>query len=46
MTSSITFPDGADFKLLPRIMSPTGPGQPESVAERGGDARVRRTAPT
>jgi NAD(P)-dependent dehydrogenase (short-subunit alcohol dehydrogenase family) len=32
MTSSITFPEGADFKLLPRIMSPTGPGQPESVA--------------
>ena len=32
ISTNITFPDGADFKLLPRIMSPTGPGQPESVA--------------
>jgi NAD(P)-dependent dehydrogenase (short-subunit alcohol dehydrogenase family) len=32
ISNNITFPDGADFKLLPRIMSPTGPGQPESVA--------------
>ncbi len=32
ISSNITFPDGADLKLLPRIMSPTGPGQPESVA--------------
>jgi NAD(P)-dependent dehydrogenase (short-subunit alcohol dehydrogenase family) len=32
ISTNITFPEGADFKLLPRIMSPTGPGQPESVA--------------
>jgi NAD(P)-dependent dehydrogenase (short-subunit alcohol dehydrogenase family) len=32
ISSGITFPDGADFDLLPRIMSPTGPGEPESVA--------------
>jgi NAD(P)-dependent dehydrogenase (short-subunit alcohol dehydrogenase family) len=32
ISSNITFPEGADFELLPRIMSPTGPGQPEAVA--------------
>jgi NAD(P)-dependent dehydrogenase (short-subunit alcohol dehydrogenase family) len=32
ISANITFPEGADMKLLPRIMSPTGPGQPESVA--------------
>jgi NAD(P)-dependent dehydrogenase (short-subunit alcohol dehydrogenase family) len=32
ISTNITFPEGADLKLLPRIMSPTGPGQPESVA--------------
>jgi NAD(P)-dependent dehydrogenase (short-subunit alcohol dehydrogenase family) len=32
ITSSITFPDDIDGGLIRRIMSPTGPGEPESVA--------------
>lgn len=32
ITSRITFPDDIDHKLIYRIMSPTGSGQPESVA--------------
>ncbi|MEJ7584288.1 MAG: SDR family oxidoreductase [Acidimicrobiales bacterium] len=32
ITSSITFPDDIDPKLIYRIMSPTGPGRPEAVA--------------
>jgi NAD(P)-dependent dehydrogenase (short-subunit alcohol dehydrogenase family) len=32
ITTSITFPDGIDGGLIRRIMSPTGPGEPESVA--------------
>lgn len=32
ITENITFPEGADSKLVYRIMSPTGAGQPESVA--------------
>lgn len=32
MTKGLDFPADADFDLLPRIMSPTGPGDPASVA--------------
>ena len=32
ITQTITFPEGADTKLVYRIMSPTGAGQPEAVA--------------
>jgi NAD(P)-dependent dehydrogenase (short-subunit alcohol dehydrogenase family) len=32
MTKGLDFPDDADFDLIPRIMSPIGPGAPESVA--------------
>jgi len=32
ITDNITFPEGIDHKLIYRIMSPTGPGRPESVA--------------
>jgi NAD(P)-dependent dehydrogenase (short-subunit alcohol dehydrogenase family) len=32
ITTGFTFPEGSDLGLLPRIMSPTGAGQPESVA--------------
>lgn len=32
ITTSITFPDDIDGGLIRRIMSPTGPGEPESVA--------------
>lgn len=32
ITTGFTFPEGIDPGLLPRIMSPTGVGQPESVA--------------
>ncbi len=32
ITTSITFPDDIDARLIHRIMSPTGPGEPESVA--------------
>ncbi len=32
ITQSITFPEGIDHSLFPRIMSPIGPGRPESVA--------------
>jgi NAD(P)-dependent dehydrogenase (short-subunit alcohol dehydrogenase family) len=32
ISANISFPEGADMQLLPRIMSPTGPGQPESIA--------------
>ncbi len=32
MTSGLEMPADADFELLPRIMSPIGPGAPESVA--------------
>jgi NAD(P)-dependent dehydrogenase (short-subunit alcohol dehydrogenase family) len=32
ISANITFPDGADLSLLTRIMSPTGPAGPESIA--------------
>jgi NAD(P)-dependent dehydrogenase (short-subunit alcohol dehydrogenase family) len=32
MTKGLDFPEDADFDLIPRIMSPIGPGAPESVA--------------
>jgi len=32
ITRSITFPEGIDHSLFPRIMSPIGPGRPEAVA--------------
>ncbi len=32
ITQAITFPEGIDASLFPRIMSPIGPGRPESVA--------------
>jgi NAD(P)-dependent dehydrogenase (short-subunit alcohol dehydrogenase family) len=32
MTKGLDFPEDADFDLIPRIMSPIGPGAPEAVA--------------
>jgi NAD(P)-dependent dehydrogenase (short-subunit alcohol dehydrogenase family) len=32
MTKGLDLPEDADFDLIPRIMSPIGPGAPESVA--------------
>lgn len=32
MTKGLDFPDDADFDLIPRIMSPIGPGDPAHVA--------------
>jgi len=32
MTKGLDLPDDADFDLIPRIMSPIGPGAPEAVA--------------
>jgi NAD(P)-dependent dehydrogenase (short-subunit alcohol dehydrogenase family) len=32
MTKGIDFPEDVDWDLIPRIMSPTGPGDPASVA--------------
>jgi NAD(P)-dependent dehydrogenase (short-subunit alcohol dehydrogenase family) len=32
MTKGLDFPEDADFDLIPRIMSPIGPGDPAAVA--------------